>query len=127
VLLAEIAESLVLIAVLLGPISAPLAPITVLLAEITGSLVLIAVLLGPISVPLAPITVHLAEIAVLLAEITAPLAPIAASKAQHSSKGARIGLHPSLVSQLLCILSKGIEKPCLLVNDAQAELLPGLG
>lgn len=86
--------------------SAGLAPIAVLLAEITESLVLIAV---------------------LLAEITESLAPIAASKAQHSSKGARIGLHPSLVSQLLCVLSKGIEKPCLLVNDAQAELLPSLG
>ncbi len=105
-LLAEITESLVLIAVLLGPISAPLAPITVLLAEISESLVLIAV---------------------LLAEITESLAPIAASKAQHSSKGARIGLHPSLGPQLLCVLSKGIEKPCLLVNDAQAELLPSLG
>jgi len=113
VLLAEITESLVLIAVLLGPISAPLALIAVLLAEIT--------------VPLAPITVLLAEIAVLLGPISAPLAPITVSKAQHSSKGARIGLHPSLVSQLLCVLSKGIEKPCLLVNDAQAELLPGLG
>lgn len=126
-LLAEIAESLVLIAVHLGPISAPLAPITVLLAEITESLVLIAVLLAEITVPLAPITVLLAEIAVLMGPISAPLAPITVSKAQHSSKGARIGLHPSLVSQLLCVLSKGIEKPCLLVNDAQAELLPGLG
>jgi hypothetical protein len=77
------------------------------------------VLLGSITVPLAPI-------ARLLGSITVPLAQIATSKAQNSSIWPLIGLHPSLGPQLFCILSKGIEKPCLLVNDAQAELLPGL-